>query len=720
MPTVPRYQAPQVASQGLPTPQFSTASPQVSPDAFGAGIGRGLGAVAEVLRQEEEKANTVQVMSAEKKLYEREFQILRAPKTGALAKLGKDAFDLPDTVPADYDKAVAEIAKDLANDRQRLAFEKLANARRESVLNKVTDHVSTQLNAYAKSESQAFIDSAVNTAALNYADPARLSTEIDKASRAVLAQAKITGEPDEATQVRLAGVRSTIHNNVVVRALQDQKLDYADQYLKDHAQDMNVADLVKVTGLVNTAKKNQLAVSAAGEVMKSALPQLQPNDMDRLWAITAGTESNGQDFGKDGQPVTSPKGAKYAMQVMPDTAKNPGFGIRPAADDSPGEYNRVGREYLGAMLKEFGGDLAKTWAAYNAGPGAVEAAVTKAEKMAKLAANDPAVQARPWLDYMPAETRDYVAKNLKKYDGNFTVAAPTLLDLKAQVAERLKGETSEVIEAAKAKVEANYNDWQADRRQREDNLLTSIQNQVDAGQIKSLADLDPQTLQSLGDKRQAARAYIESAGKRSDKMLELSPVATTFYYELYTDPVKLKSQSVADIMKLAPELGQARVNKLLQQRSDYINRPEKELAANVDNDQWKDLATKFGFNLSNDRHKQELLHIRERTEQAIATIQADQKKSLTREEKGKIISNMMVEFPAVKYQTTGLFDSGFLAGSGTQAKRGYAVESPENIVIPAKARAEIEKTAKARGITLSTPAQWREAYAAYLKAERGL
>ena len=60
------------------------------------------------------------------------------------------------------------------------------------------------------------------------------------------------------------------------------------------------------------------------------------------------------------------------MQVMPSTARDPGFGIRPsngtAADDM-----RVGNEYLAKMHDRYGGDLAKMWGAYHSGVGTVDA-----------------------------------------------------------------------------------------------------------------------------------------------------------------------------------------------------------------------------------------------------------------------------------------------------------------------------------------------------------
>jgi hypothetical protein len=83
-------------------------------------------------------------------------------------------------------------------------------------------------------------------------------------------------------------------------------------------------------------------------------------------------ESGNRDYTKSGQPVTSPKGAMFASQVMPATAANPGYGVRPAQSQTPEEYNRVGREYYQALLKQFGGDQQKAAAAYNAGPGRVQ------------------------------------------------------------------------------------------------------------------------------------------------------------------------------------------------------------------------------------------------------------------------------------------------------------------------------------------------------------
>lgn len=126
-------------------------------------------------------------------------------------------------------------------------------------------------------------------------------------------------------------------------------------------------------------------------------------DANRLNAITARSESGNRDYYANGRPVVSPVGARFAMQVMPETARDPGFGLRPANPNNPADMNRLGREYRAVMEQRYGGDPAKMWAAYNAGPGRVDAAVAR--------------HGAGWLNAMPAETRGYVARNMRMLRG---------------------------------------------------------------------------------------------------------------------------------------------------------------------------------------------------------------------------------------------------------------------------------------------------------------
>ena len=113
-----------------------------------------------------------------------------------------------------------------------------------------------------------------------------------------------------------------------------------------------------------------------------------PSGSSDLYAAVEMVESGGD------VNAVSPKGAIGPMQLMPATAKNPGYGITPAQNDSPTENRRVGREYLDAMLNKYQGNLDFALAAYNWGPGNTDQWIKGGGDKSKL----------------PKETRDYLDK----------------------------------------------------------------------------------------------------------------------------------------------------------------------------------------------------------------------------------------------------------------------------------------------------------------------
>lgn len=94
-----------------------------------------------------------------------------------------------------------------------------------------------------------------------------------------------------------------------------------------------------------------------------------------VYDFIAHEESGGREYNKDGSRVTSRTGARGIMQILPSTARDPGFGIKPS-DGTPEDDARVGREYYDAMYKRYG-DHEKAMAAYTDGPGTVDKAVDK-------------------------------------------------------------------------------------------------------------------------------------------------------------------------------------------------------------------------------------------------------------------------------------------------------------------------------------------------------
>jgi hypothetical protein len=94
----------------------------------------------------------------------------------------------------------------------------------------------------------------------------------------------------------------------------------------------------------------------------TAKPQKRRLQMERLLDAIQSVESHG-----DANAV-SWKGARGLFQIMPATAKNPGYGVAPLHGASRHEQRRFAKDFMSAMLKIHHGNLACALAAYNAGP----------------------------------------------------------------------------------------------------------------------------------------------------------------------------------------------------------------------------------------------------------------------------------------------------------------------------------------------------------------
>ena len=134
---------------------------------------------------------------------------------------------------------------------------------------------------------------------------------------------------------------------------------------------------------------------AQGATQAEARGAAAAPDFDKLANAVMMVESGGR------ADAVSPKGAVGKMQTMPGTLADPGYGVKPAKDNSPAEQERVGREYLQAMLRKYG-NLEHALMAYNWGPGNVD-------KWLASGANPNAV---------PQETRDYVPKVMAQMGGS--------------------------------------------------------------------------------------------------------------------------------------------------------------------------------------------------------------------------------------------------------------------------------------------------------------
>lgn len=142
-------------------------------------------------------------------------------------------------------------------------------------------------------------------------------------------------------------------------------------------------------------------IEPATTVTSSSPVPAPSNPVQSLFQKVIQAESGGKHTDEKGNLIKSKVGAEGITQLMPKTAKNPGYGIEPVKDKSEAEYLRVGREYLSALYKKFDGDAEKALAAYNWGVGKVSTAISKAERFGG-----------DWKKELPKETQNYLAKIL--------------------------------------------------------------------------------------------------------------------------------------------------------------------------------------------------------------------------------------------------------------------------------------------------------------------
>lgn len=147
-------------------------------------------------------------------------------------------------------------------------------------------------------------------------------------------------------------------------------------------------------------------VSPAGRYTAYQLGKAgDPEQSDKQQAVfdrMLNQESGNKQFGADGSVVTSPKGAVGAAQIMPHTgpeaAEAAGLPWEPEKLSTDEGYNRkLGAAYHGKLSKLFGDPIIGA-AAYNAGPTRVASAIKAAKE-----------KGGSYLDYLPSETRQYVA-----------------------------------------------------------------------------------------------------------------------------------------------------------------------------------------------------------------------------------------------------------------------------------------------------------------------
>ncbi|MEY5100288.1 MAG: Bordetella virus, partial [Pseudomonadota bacterium] len=397
------------------------------------------------------------------------------------------------------------IGAGLGNDYQRQVFGQAIAKRRAQFRAGAMKHEADEFRSYTLSVREGTIATRMQQIGLNYANPEVIDEAITSIRAATYDAAKLQGKSAEWSDAQARKMVSNAHKTAIAAALQNNDVAYADRYLKRYGKDMEADDLLQTTGLITKEMDLRVGTSAATEAMGRWAPKIVPGDMDRLTNIVLAMESGGRRYDAGGGllegPATKYGTAKGEMQVLDGTNRDPGYGVRPAADDSPEERARVGRDYLAAMVREYDGDVSKALAAYNWGPGNLDKAVKE--------------HGPNWLQAAPEETRSYVERGVREFGaGAGRGKRPSLAEIKADLrADPLLAGNPARLKAAEEAAEKQYRDIEAAEKQATDEALDTAYRGLYAngGNMNAL----PVSVRAMipGDKLGAVMGFADTVRK---------------------------------------------------------------------------------------------------------------------------------------------------------------------------------------------------------------
>ena len=515
MPRVPTYDNFQQMPAQFQPVQIQPATPRVDPGAQAASFGQAAqraGAVAMDMELEALKqANQLRVDDALNKALEAEMRLAYDKDAGYTNQRGISALErasgkpLADEYDEEFGKAVESIGAGLSNDYQRQAFGQAIAKRRAQFRAGAMKHEADEFRTYTLSVREGTIAARMQQIGLNYANPEVIDEAITSIRAATYDAAKLQGKSAEWADAQARKMASNAHKTAIAAALEKNDVAYADRYLKRYGKDMEADDLLQTTGLITKEMDLRVGTSAATEAMGRWAPKIVPGDMDRLTNIVMGIESAGRRYDASGKliegPATKYGTAKGEMQVLDGTNRDPGYGVKPAADDSPEERARVGRDYLAAMVREYDGDVSKALAAYNWGPGNLDKAVKE--------------HGPNWLQAAPEETRSYVERGVREFGaGAGRGKRPSLAEIKADLRgdPMLAGNPAR-LKAAEEAAEKQYADIEAAEKQATDEALDTAYRGLYAngGNMNAL----PVSVRAMipGDKLSAVMGFADTVRK---------------------------------------------------------------------------------------------------------------------------------------------------------------------------------------------------------------
>lgn len=268
MPSIPKYDSPQVAPQALPGARLSGGA---SPQAFGGGIGQGLQQAAQTLddvyQDEKRKANKAALLAAERKLGEWENSALFDPEKGALSKRGEDALGVEGPALQDFDRLAGELESGVVDEDARLDLRARINSRRVDIGRTLARHTGSERDNLYEKETDAFLANSLQAAGNHYNDEVRIGQELTRGTDAIMERADRLGWTAPITQAALAEYESKLHGGVLDRMLAGEQYGAARAYFEANKDGLDPKEQARVEKAVREGSTRGAAQAATARIM---------------------------------------------------------------------------------------------------------------------------------------------------------------------------------------------------------------------------------------------------------------------------------------------------------------------------------------------------------------------------------------------------------------------------------------------------------------------
>ncbi|ENP7131796.1 transglycosylase SLT domain-containing protein [Raoultella sp. YJ] len=365
MPTVPQYQR-QSQTQAAPV---MTANLRVPENPLAQGLQQVAGTAVNIMAEEKRKTDLANIQNGLLQISQYNDDRINNPQSGLITKQGKAALGQSDLVISNATKNAQDIAATLPEGEVRDIFMRQAQMQILSLKNQAARYEVGQRQQFETGQQNGYLRLQEQQAL----DPTEFDSAGKNAYGSIIAYGEAHGQSPEEIEATWSQWRERAANRA------------GDAWYNPmYQQLLGPNGKVEVT---DTPSESQLF---------SAM----------IWQ-----ESGGNQYGKDGAPLVSPKGAVGVAQVMegtaPEAARLAGVAWERDKWLNDPRYNaKLGQAYFGAQMKKYDNNPVLAVAAYNAGPGTVDGWIKQfGDPRTGAVSNEQFAAAIPY-----EETRNYVAR----------------------------------------------------------------------------------------------------------------------------------------------------------------------------------------------------------------------------------------------------------------------------------------------------------------------